>query len=405
MHVLMISPGFPDDMPYFTRALASVGARVLGVGDQPPGALAPRVREALSDYLHVGDLWNEQATVHAVRQFLRGRSVGRVECLWEPGMMLAARLREALGVPGLDAERTVAFRDKVRMKEVLDRAGVRVPRHARARSKAEVWSAADHVGFPMIVKPVDGAGSADTFRVEGPEGLGAVLDALQHVHEVTCEEYVDGEEFTFDTVCIRGSIAFENIAWYRPKPLVARQEPWISPQAIVLRDLGVEPLQGGRDLGRRALDALGFETGFAHMEWFRTASGEAVFGEVGARSPGGRLTHGMNYACDTDLFSGWAEAVCHGSFSQPTERRYNAAMVFKRAHGSGIVRSIEGLDGLLGRYGPHVAHLDLVQVGQPSRDWRQVVTGDGWLVVRHPDLSTTLEMADRFATDLRILAS
>ena len=35
MDVLMFSPGFPAEMPYFTRGLAEVGARVWGIGDQP----------------------------------------------------------------------------------------------------------------------------------------------------------------------------------------------------------------------------------------------------------------------------------------------------------------------------------------------------------------------------------
>ena len=39
MNVVMLSPGYPAEMAYFTRALAGVGARVIGVGDQPPDAL------------------------------------------------------------------------------------------------------------------------------------------------------------------------------------------------------------------------------------------------------------------------------------------------------------------------------------------------------------------------------
>jgi hypothetical protein len=33
--VVMLSPGFPAEMAYFTRALTTVGARVIGIGDQP----------------------------------------------------------------------------------------------------------------------------------------------------------------------------------------------------------------------------------------------------------------------------------------------------------------------------------------------------------------------------------
>ena len=126
---------------------------------------------------------------------------------------------------------------------------------------------------------------------------------------------------------------------------------------------------------------------------------------IGGRAPGGGLTHGMNYSCDIDLFRGWAEAVCYGRLNQDTTKRYNAAMVFKRAEGDGIVRRIDGIGSLMARYGEHVASIDLVPIGAPRRDWRKVVTGDGWLVVRHPDLEATLQIADAFGSELRIVAS
>ena len=85
-------------------------------------------REALSDYLQVGRLWDGDAMVGTIRSWPGARGIDRVECLWEPGMLLAARLRDALGLPGLSREQTVPFRDKGVMKEVLDRAGLRTPR-------------------------------------------------------------------------------------------------------------------------------------------------------------------------------------------------------------------------------------------------------------------------------------
>ncbi|MBI5849429.1 MAG: ATP-grasp domain-containing protein [Planctomycetes bacterium] len=405
MNVLMLSPGFPDDMPYFTRGLAQVGARVFGVGDQPMQAIPAIAREALTDHLRIGNLWDEQKTVREVQDWMRGRTIDRVECLWEPGMVLAARMREAFRVPGLDVERSITFRDKVRMKETLAKAGLRMPGHARCKTKSEVRAAVERFGFPAIVKPIAGAGSADTHRLDGKDDVERALSTLDHVAEVTVEEFVEGEEFTYDTISIDGRPAYDNVSWYRPKPLVARQNPWISGQAIALRDLERKEIRVGRELGLRVLQALGFESGMSHMEWFRNGAGEAVFGEIGGRAPGGRLTHVMNYACNLDLFLGWAEAVCHKRFTQPIDRRFNAAVVFKRAEGEGTIRRIEGLDGLLARYGEHVAHIDLVRVGEQRRDWRQVVTGDGWIVVRHPELETTMRMADQFGTDLRIYAA
>ncbi len=405
MKVLLISPGFPADMPLFTRGLARVGATVLGVGDQPQAALDPDAKDALSAYLQVPDLWDEAAVVQRVREWLGGRSLDRVECLWEPGVVLAARLREAFGLPGLTVSQAIPFRDKESMKQVLDAAGVRTPHHYRAKTKEECRSAAERIGYPLIIKPISGAGSADTYPLRKDADLDEALELLEHVDEVSVEEYVEGEEFTFDTVSANGRVLFENVAWYRPKPLVARLNAWINPQAICLRDIDRPQIRLGRELGHRVLDALGYATGFAHMEWFLTPNGEAIFGEIGGRAPGGRLTHAMNYSCDVDLFTGWAEAVCAGSLSQDTTKKYNAAVIFKRADGPGkTVRRIEGLENLMTHYGEHVPVIDLVRVGEPRRDWRKVVVGDGWIVVRHPDLETTTHMADRFSTELRIHA-
>src|SRR3712207_8706706 len=49
MNIVMISPGYPVEMAYFTRALAAAGATVIGVGDQPPSALPEPARNALAD--------------------------------------------------------------------------------------------------------------------------------------------------------------------------------------------------------------------------------------------------------------------------------------------------------------------------------------------------------------------
>jgi hypothetical protein len=112
----------------------------------------------------------------------------------------------------------------------------------------------------------------------------------------------------------------------------------------------------------------------------------------------------MNYSCDVDLFRGWAEAACYGRLTQDTTKKYNAAMIFKRAQGDGIVRAHRGLQELMRDYGRYVATIELTPIGEPRRDWRKVVVGDGWIVVRHPDLQFTLEMSERFVNDLTVVA-
>jgi hypothetical protein len=403
VNTVMISPGYPLEMAYFTRALAAVGGTVIGVGDQPPSALPEEARNALAHYEHVS-LSDEGAVLGALQGLARHVSIDRVECLWEPYMILAARLRESFGVPGMTVEQTMPFRDKERMKQAIDAAGIRTPWHVSAATVGAVWEAAEQVRYPLIVKPIAGAGSADTYRVDSAQELAEVLPLLRHVPEVSVEEFVDGEEFTYDTVCADGSILFENIMWYRPRPLLMKTHEWISPASIVLRDLTVPDLQGGRQMGAEVLDALGFRTGFTHMEWYRKSDGEAVFGEIGGRPPGARAVDLMNYATDGDVFVAWAEAVVNGRLSQPLERKYNSGVVFKRAKGVGRITHVEGLEALLAEYGEHVVVVDLLPVGTPRRDWRATLISDGMIIVRHPELQPVIDMIERFAADLNLYA-
>ena len=405
--VLFLSPGYPAEMPHFTRGLAEVGAAVVGVGEQPKEMLPEVVRHALTNYIRVPSMFRED---EAFREIMRevtqaGVSFDRIETLWEPLVILAARLREALGVPGLTVEQALPFRDKELMKRKLDAAGIRTPRHARASSEQQVRAAAEAIGYPLMIKPIAGAGSADTHRVDDPSDLDRVIQATRHVPEVSVEEFIEGKEYTFDTICAGGRPLFYNIAWYRPRPLIMRTVQWISPQVVVLRNPDAAELRGGLEMGKQVLRALEFEAGFTHMEWYQKDDGEVVFGEIGARVGGARLIDQMNYSNDCDLYRGWAEAVCHGRLTEDVQRRHNVAIIFKRAQGEGRIQGIKGLGAFLSRFGQHVTSLDLLPVGAHRRDWLQTLVSDGYAIVRHPDLASCLHMADRFGTDVQLYAS
>ena len=392
-------------MPEFTRGLAEAGARVFGVGDSPIDGLPPIVRRSLSEYIQVRSLWDETAVIALLRERLRGQRLDRVECLWEPGILLAARLRETFGIAGLSVEQAQRFRDKELMKQALDAAGIRTPRHVAAGSVAAVWEAAELIGFPIILKPIDGAGSADTYRVNDVDELRSVLPRLRHIESVSVEEFVEGEEYTFDTITVNGKIAYYNIAWYRPRPLVARSNEWISPQVIALRDLDHPDLQAGVKMGFDVIEALQFDTGFTHMEWYRKADGEVVFGEIGARPPGAHQVDQMKYVCDFDVFREWANAVTLGRISEGIKPAYNVANIYKRARGTGRINRIEGVEKLQQEFGQHVVWNTLQAVGSQRRDWRKTLVSDGFIMLRHADLSATLEMADKVGSELHLYAS
>jgi biotin carboxylase len=404
MRVVFLAPVYPPEMIEYTRGLAEVGATVYGVGDTPREALPARVRPYLHDYLQVPRIMAEDDVMDRVTAWLRGKTIDRVLSNWEPLVILAARLRERWGMPGMSVDAVRGFRDKQLMKERVAAAGLRVPRSRRVRTESETRAAAEELGYPLIVKPIAGAGSADTYKAESKTELDEILVKMRGVGEASCEEYIDGEEFTFDTVSIGGKPAYENVAQYLPKPLEMRSLEWVSPVIITVRDMHQAKLRGGITLGRKVLTALGMGDGFTHMEWFLTPKGEAIFGEIGCRPGGAHIVDQMNYTSDIDLFREWARVACWGRFAADATRKFNAGIVFKRAFGQGKITRIEGLTEWLRTCGDAVVEEKLLRPGTPRRNWKHTLLSDGHVLVRHPDWDEAYKMSFAAANDIKMFA-
>lgn len=401
--VLFLSPNYPPEMRGFVRGLSQAGAKVHAVGDTPVHELTAEVRSALTSYLHVPALGNIQDVRVLVHKWLGGRKPDRVESLWEPLTLLAAQLREDMRLPGMSTDTVMGFRDKPLMRDRVAAAGLRVPRTFRVATLADARRAGDAVGFPLIVKPVDGAGSADTHRCDGWPSFEAALASVRHVPEVTVEEFVTGEELTYETLCVEGKILYESVCRYEPNVLVARRNEWISPIIQALR-FPTAAEASGVQLGRGVIRALGMGTGITHMEWFRDAHGAAIFGEVACRPPGANMVDLMNYADDRDLYLDWGHAVVAGRIPARPPRPWSACIVFKRAEGSGAIRQIDGLEAFVAKHRAHIARVDLLPVGAPRRDWQQTFLADGNLVIRHAEDSAALDLAREAAAMIRVYA-
>jgi biotin carboxylase len=404
MNVIFLAPSYPPEMQQYTRGLAEVGANVFGVGDSPVGSLPASLKRHLADYLQVPRLLDEEDVVKRVHAWVRGRHIDRVLANWEVLVLTAARLREKLGVPGMSYNAVNGFRDKQLMKQRVAAAGLRVPRAERVRTIDEAKAAAAKIGFPLVLKPIAGAGSADTYRVDDERELFDALGRTRHVEEASLEEFIEGEEFTFDTVCIGGTPAYMNVAQYLPKPLIARSNEWVSPIITTVRDLAQPAMADGIALGKRVLGALGMGDGFTHMEWFKKPSGEVVFGEIGCRPGGAFLVDQMNYTSDIDLFREWARVVCWGHFAATAPRKYNTSIIFKRAKGQGRISRITGLAEFMARYGEHVVEERLLRPGTPRRNWKHTLTSDGHIILRHHDWRVANELANVVANDVTMYA-
>lgn len=298
-----------------------------------------------------------------------------------------AMMREALGVPGPDVATAERFRDKALMKDTLRRAGLPCARHRLLHSESEARAFVAEVGYPVVLKPPDGAGCKATYKVDDPAGLAVALAESRPSPDrvVLAEEFVTGEEHSFDTITINGRQVFHNILRYYPGPLDVMRNPWIQWCVLAPRDISGPEFDPVRAVGPRVIDALGLRTGFTHMEWFRRGDGGVVISEIGARPPGAQFVSLMSWVYDRSLYHAWAEAVIDESVTGPFERRYAAGCAYLRGPAEGRITRIDGLDQAQERMGPLVVEVQLPTVG---REKAAGYEGDGFVVVRHPDTET-----------------
>ncbi|HEY2029436.1 MAG TPA: hypothetical protein VGH20_09520, partial [Myxococcales bacterium] len=238
--VVFLEPTFPRNQREFVRALHSVGARVIGIGERPKEWLDEELRHWLTHYEQVGNVTDEGQVERAVRFIQSKVQVDRLEAVVEAHVMCAARVREKCGIPGTSVRTTYLCRDKPAMKEALRQAGIPCAQSIGSSSPGEIRAFAARVGFPLVVKPRDAAGASGTIRVDNAHELEEALASfgVTQGRSAAVEEFIEGHEGFYDTVTIEGRVVHEFITHYYPNVLEAMRTRWISPQFVTTNRLG-----------------------------------------------------------------------------------------------------------------------------------------------------------------------
>src|ERR687893_1780401 len=329
MNVVFVDPAFPPTQRHFVRALADVGATVIGIGDRPTEGLDDELRSWLVHYHVVPNVTDVGVMTDAVRWIQDQVWVDRLEATIESHTLAAAQVRENCSIPGTSVRTAWLCRDKPSMKEVLRAAGVPTAASTAAFTADEVWSFAREVGYPIILKPRTGAGALDTTRVDDRAGLDEALGRFggQGVESIAVEEFVEGHEGFYDTLSIDGHASLDFVSHYYPNVLEAMRTRWISAQFVSTNRVDSVPdYQELRDMGARVNAALGIGTTATHMEWFFGPKG-LRFSEIGCRPPGVGAWDLYSAGNDLDLYREWANAVVHGHVDARPSRRFASGII------------------------------------------------------------------------------
>ena len=405
MHVLFVEPGFPRNQREFVRALSAVGARVTGIGESAPEALDGELKSWLHRYERVSSVTDEQALLQVVKQAQAREWVDRLEATVEAHIMPTAKVREACTIPGTSTRTAYLCRDKPAMKEALRQAGVPCAQSTGANSPQEDRDFIGRVGYPVIIKPRDAAGAAGTWRVGNEEELGRALTAsgVDRGTSVAVEEFIEGHEGFYDTLCIDGRVVMDFACHYFPNVLEAMRTRWISPQVVCTNRIDEPDYRQVREMGARVIEALGIGTSATHMEWFFGPKG-LKFSEIGCRPPGVRVWDLYGGANDLDLYLEWARSIVQGRVERVPSRRFAAGMIALRPDCDGSISGYDKLDEVLKRLGEHLIDGHYPPVGTATQPPSAGYMANAWMRVRHPDYDALRRILDYVGQTVRVHA-
>ncbi|WP_392424729.1 acetyl-CoA carboxylase biotin carboxylase subunit family protein [Barrientosiimonas humi] len=405
MNVVFVEPNFPRNQREFVRALSQVGATVFAVGETPWDWLDEELKGWIDHYEQVGSVTDVDQLRTVVEHFQSRAWIDALEATIEAHTLPAAVVREQTGIPGTSVHTTYLCRDKPSMKEALRQVGVPTAASAAAENIDQLRDFVAQVGYPVIVKPRDGAGASGTHKVENDTELAAAAATFGSATSVAVEEFVEGHEGFYDTVSVDGGIALDFASHYYPNVLEAMRTRWISPQYVSTNRVDDAPFYGElRELGERVNEALGIRTSATHMEWFYGPKG-LRFSEIGGRPPGVGCWDLYSAGNDIDVYRAWADAIVHGQVWSRPSRRFASGIVALRPDRDGTISGYSGLDHVQQHLGQWVIDTHLPDPGTGTQPVEAGFMANAWVRLKHPDYDALRGMLDEVGRTVQVHAS
>lgn len=276
------------------------------VGEELPREHGYRHLEAIEGYETSGRV--EARALELARE----HDVRYVIACQEQDLERAAQLREILGLPGQTYASVLPFRNKVLMKDILVAAGVPVADYASVECAVDIVAFAERVGYPIVVKPRDAAGSIGVRILNSPSELDEYLAGEadgqgRGQSNLMVESFVPGSMCFVDGLVVDGKITYGWAARYlfavagfaadrggRHSVTLDRDDP-LAHRLVELIDTSLAALPGPRDFT-------------FHAEVFETPDGEVVLNEIACRTGGANIRGMVKTVVGIDPTECWVRA-------------------------------------------------------------------------------------------------
>jgi len=306
------------------------------------------------DHFIQADTYNHKEVLAKVTDFHRGHHIDGVVTFWERDVLLASKVSQRLGLPGLDIQSAQRARDKYLMRRTLTRNGLPGPRFKRVENLKDFRDGLEEIGFPAVLKPLSGAGGKNVIKIDPAEEreLGDTFKTLYRLSHPShdplfrynpgkflLEEYMEGDEVSVEG-CICGDM-IHLVAITDKSPL---KGPYFIESGDVMPSLHSRELQERiKVITEEGVRALGYRDCGIHGE-LRLTEGEPRIIEIAARLGGDYLCDFVEMIYDVDM----VQAVIQIALGEKPDIRVNASsgvvkgkyLLPKRA---GVITRLDGI--------------------------------------------------------------
>lgn len=245
----------------------------------------------------------------------------------DPGVVTASYVQNQMGLPSFGPYESVEIlQNKDRFRAFLSENGFNAPWAFSFANKEEAWEAHGKFEYPLIVKPVDSAGSKGCTRVDNESHLKKAIDyAFKHSikKRIIVEEFLDkkGCSSDSDSYTYKGKLQFISFSAQRfdlnaINPYTPAAYSW--PSTFTKEEEGYLT-----DEIQRLISLLGMNTSVFNIETRIGKNNKPYIMEMSPRGGGNRLCEMLRYATGIDMITAITRSVVGDEPAQIKQKTYN----------------------------------------------------------------------------------
>lgn len=341
--IIFVARSFAGESIRSAHAITKLeNVELFGICDQP----LANEQTIFRDIVCVADTHDSDQLIAAAKQLQQKHGpLNKVVTTYETLLEPVAQTVEALGLAGMNVATVRRALNKSSLIATLREAGIGTAQNLVCTEETQARRFAQELGYPVVLKPLNGSGGLATWSVRNDSELNLALEltGLSSARPLLVEECLFGEEVSIDTITIANEPRFYSICCYSPPILAAIQNPAIQWCCVMPRDISDKVYQPLIAQGLDAVRALSVGDAMTHMEAF-LMNGRVCFTDATLRPAGARIAPMLAYAYDMDPYLAWARATLDGCFDGPWKRKFAVGTIFLHGAGSGTVESVSGFE-------------------------------------------------------------